>query len=540
MIDKTYYPILPLSEDKSDIEYELFSDSVYKEHWKSLSIIQINPDTLEELAARAIRDLSHLYRPSHLQQLRDILDDPRASENDRYVALEMLKNAVTSAEMVLPGCQDTGTAIVMAKKGEQIWTGEEDQHLISQGIARSYRELNLRNSQLAPLTMFAEKNTGTNLPAQIDIEAVPGEEYQFLFMTKGGGSANKTQLFQQTPAILNREKLLAFLKEQLINLGTAACPPYHLAIVIGGTSAEMNLKTVKLASARYLDSLPTEGNAFGQGFRDHELEAEILRISREEIKLGAQFGGRYFAHDVRVIRLPRHGASCPIGLGVSCSADRNILAKINSKGFWIEKLERNPARFLPEPSEIPESQAKTVEIDLNQSMAEIRAELSRHPVKTRIMLNGPIIVARDLAHAKLKERLDNGAPLPDYFKEHIIYYAGPARTPDGYASGSFGPTTAGRMDGYVDLFQRHGGSMIMLAKGNRSRQVTDACKLHGGFYLGSIGGAAARLSQDSITKVECIDFEELGMEAIYRIEVKNFPAFIIVDDKGGDFFSTLG
>jgi len=503
-------------------------------------MLVIDPEALRKLAAEAVKDVSHLFRTSHLQQLRSILDDDEASNNDKFVALELLKNATISADMVLPSCQDTGTAIVSAKKGQQVWSGNEDAAWLSAGIADSFQNLNLRNSQMAPLTAFEEKNSGTNLPAQIDIEAVGGDEYKFLFMTKGGGSANKTFLFQETKAVLNPESMHQFLLEKLPLLGTAACPPYHLAIVIGGTSAEANLKNVKLASARYLDELPTSGNEFGQAFRDLELEQEVLQLTREELGLGAQFGGKYFAHDVRVIRLPRHGASCPIGIGVSCSADRNILGKINRDGVWLEKLDRNPARFLPEPSEVSTASGdNSVVVDLNRPMSEILKQLSQYPIKTPLLLNGPIIVARDIAHAKIKELLDSGKELPDYIQDHIVYYAGPAKTPEGYASGSFGPTTAGRMDSYVGLFQRHGGSMVMLAKGNRSRQVTDACKLHGGFYLGSIGGAAAQLAQQSIKKVEVIDYPELGMEAVHRIEVENFPAFIIVDDKGNDFFSQL-
>jgi fumarate hydratase class I len=439
--------------------------------------------------------------------------------------------------MVLPGCQDTGTAIVMAKKGQQIWS-QGDREALSRGIFKTFAEDNLRYSQIAPLTMYEEKNTGTNLPAQIDIEAVDGDSYKFLFVTKGGGSANKTFLFQETKALLNPDSLMAFLRDKLPLLGTAACPPYHLAIVIGGTSAEANLKMVKLASARYLDTLPESGNEYGQAFRDRDLEQQVLQLSRD-LGIGAQFGGKYFAHDVRIIRLPRHGASCPVGIGVSCSADRNILGKIDKDGIWLEELERDPAKYLPEAAS-DELSGEVVRVDLNRPMDEIRAELSNYPIKTQLLLNGPIIVARDIAHAKLKERLENGEELPDYIKNHIVYYAGPAKTPEGYASGSFGPTTAGRMDSYVELFQQHGGSIVMLAKGNRSRQVTDSCNKYGGFYLGSIGGAAAILAEQSITKSEVIDYPELGMEAVYRIEVEDFPAFIIVDDKGNDFFSQLG
>lgn len=534
-----YHPPYPLGKDKTEYR-QLTGEHISVESFKEQDMLVVEPEALKLLAAEAIKDVSHLFRTSHLQQLRNILDDAQASANDKFVALELLKNATISADMILPSCQDTGTAIVSAKKGQQVWSGNDDNASLSEGIAKSFATLNLRNSQMAPLTVFEEKNSGTNLPAQIDIEATGGDEYKFLFMTKGGGSANKTFLFQETKAVLNPESMHQFLLEKLPLLGTAACPPYHLAIVIGGTSAESNLKNVKLASARYLDELPTEGNEYGQAFRDIDLEQEVLQLTREEMGLGAQFGGKYFAHDVRVIRLPRHGASCPIGIGVSCSADRNILGKINRDGVWLETLDRDPARFLPEPSEQESDKTdNSVSVDLNQPMSEILKQLSQYPIKTPLLLNGPIIVARDIAHAKLKELLDSGKELPDYIKDHIVYYAGPAKTPEGYASGSFGPTTAGRMDSYVGLFQRHGGSMIMLAKGNRSHQVTDACKLHGGFYLGSIGGAAAQLAQQSIKKVEVIDYPELGMEAVHRIEVKNFPAFIIVDDKGNDFFSQL-
>jgi fumarate hydratase class I len=500
-------------------------------------VLKVGADALTLLAAEAVRDLSHLYRASHLEQLRAILDDPEASANDRFVALELLKNANIAAGMILPGCQDTGTAIVMAKKGQQVWS-EGDRAALSRGIFQSYAEDNLRYSQIAPLTMYEEVNTGTNLPAQIDIEAVDGDSYKFLFITKGGGSANKTFLFQESKALLNPAGMMQFLRDKLRLLGTAACPPYHLAIVIGGTSAEANLKMVKLASARYLDSLPDTGNEYGQAFRDRALEQQVLQLTRE-LGIGAQFGGKYFAHDVRIIRLPRHGASCPVGIGVSCSADRNILGKIDKEGIWLEALEREPARYLPEARSEALS-AEVVHLDLNRPMEAIRAELSRYPIKTRLLLNGPIIVARDIAHAKLKERLERGEGLPDYFKQHIVYYAGPAKTPTGYASGSFGPTTAGRMDSYVELFQQNGGSLVMLAKGNRARQVSASCKRHKGFYLGSIGGAAAILAQQNITRSEVIDYPELGMEAVYRIEVKEFPAFIIIDDKGNDFFAELG
>ncbi|MBF0175100.1 MAG: fumarate hydratase [Magnetococcales bacterium] len=531
-----YAPILNLGHD--DTQYRLLTKNhVSTSSFEGKEMVKVTPEGLTELAATAIRDVSHLLRTSHLQQLKNILDDAEASDNDRYVALELLKNANIAAGMVLPSCQDTGTATVVAKKGARVWTGGGDQEALSRGIYKTYTETNLRYSQVAPLTMFDEKNTGTNLPAQIDIEAVDGDTYKFLFMAKGGGSANKTYLYQETKALLTPDKLKAFVREKLASLGTSACPPYHLAFVVGGTSPELTLKTVKLASARYLDGLPTRGDGLGGALRDLEMEAEILEMARK-IGLGAQFGGKYFAHDVRVIRLPRHGASCPVGLGVSCSADRNILAKINRDGIWLEALERDPARFLPEIDEKSTSEA-VVRVDLNQPMAAIRAQLSKYPVKTRIMLTGSIVVARDIAHAKIQQRLDSGQGMPDYFKNHIVYYAGPAKTPQGMASGAFGPTTAGRMDSYVDAFQKAGGSFVMLAKGNRSPVVTQACKENGGFYLGSIGGAAARLAQDCIRKVEVIDYPELGMEAIYKIEVVDFPAFIIVDDKGNDFFKSL-
>ncbi len=537
MAEFHYSDPCPLGEDET--EYRLLtSEHVSLGEFEGQPVLKVEPEALSLLAAEAIRDVSFLYRSSHLQQLRDILDDPEASQNDRFVAQEMLKNANIAAGMLLPGCQDTGTAIVMAKKGQQVWSDGNDQEALSKGIFKTYAADNLRYSQIAPLTMYEETNTGTNLPAQIDIEAVAGEAYKFLFITKGGGSANKTFLFQETKALLNPQSMMAFLREKLPSIGTAACPPYHLAIVIGGTSAEANLKTVKLASARYLDSLPESGNEYGQAFRDRELEQQVLQLTRE-LGIGAQFGGKYFAHDVRIIRLPRHGASCPVGIGVSCSADRNILGRIDREGVWLEKLEREPARYLPEVKSENLSE-EVVKVDLNQPMEAIRAELSKYPIKTRISLTGPIIVARDIAHAKLKERLDAGEELPQYIKDHIVYYAGPAKTPQGYAAGSFGPTTAGRMDSYVELFQQHGASMVMLAKGNRSRQVTDACKKYGGFYLGSIGGAAAELTEVSIRKMEIIDYPELGMEAVYRIEVEDFPAFIIVDDKGNNFFSEVG
>ncbi|MFU8838418.1 MAG: fumarate hydratase [Thiohalomonadaceae bacterium] len=537
MPDFRYTDPLPLGKDNT--EYRLLSsEHLSLGDFEGQTILKVAPEALSLLARSAIREVSHLYRSSHLAQLRAILDDPEASENDRFVALQLLKNANIAAGMSLPGCQDTGTALVMAKKGQQVWTGGGDAEALSQGIYQSYTEDNLRYSQVAPLTMFEEVNTGTNLPAQIDIEAVDGQAYKFLFITKGGGSANKTFLFQQSKALLNPQSLMAFLRDKLPLIGTSACPPYHLAIVIGGSSAEQNLKMVKLASARYLDTLPEAGNEYGQAFRDRALETQVLQLTRE-LGIGAQFGGKYFAHDVRIIRLPRHGASCPVGIGVSCSADRNILGRIDHKGIWLEQLEHDPARFLPE-AQAEQLSDHQVRIDLNRPMDQIRAELARHPIKTRLLLSGPIIVARDSAHAKLKERLDRGEGLPDYFKDHIVYYAGPAKTPKGHASGSFGPTTAGRMDSYVALFQQHGGSLVMLAKGNRSPQVAQSCKHHGGFYLGSIGGAAAILAEQSIRKVEVIDYPELGMEAVHRIEVEDFPAFIITDDKGHDFFAELG
>jgi fumarate hydratase class I len=463
------------------------------------------------------------------------LDDPEASENDRFVALDLLKNANISAGRILPMCQDTGTAIVMGKKGENVWVEGDDEAAITDGIKRTYETDNLRYSQLAPIDMYTEKNTGNNLPAQIDIYSEKGNSYKFLFIAKGGGSANKTFLYQKTKALLNPSSLMSFLDKEIRNLGTAACPPYHLAIVIGGTSAEFNLKTVKMASTHYLDNLPIRGNEHGQAFRDIELEEKVHKFT-QNLGIGAQFGGKYFCHDVRVIRLPRHGASCPVGIGVSCSADRQIMGKITRDGLFLERLEKNPARFLPEVID-EELDGDVINIDLNRPMVEIRAELSRYPIKTRLSLSGSMIVARDIAHAKLKERLDKGEDLPDYVRENAVYYAGPAKTPDGFASGSFGPTTAGRMDSYVDLLQANGGSMIMLAKGNRSQSVTDACKKHGGFYLGSIGGPAARLAQDCIEKVQVLEYPELGMEAIWQIDVKDFPAFIVVDDKGNDFFS---
>ena len=500
--------------------------------------LKVDGDALADLAAAAIRDVSHLFRTSHLEQLAAILDDPEASDNDRFVAREMLKNANVSAGMVLPSCQDTGTAIVVGKKGQRVLTTGSDEVSLSRGVHRTYTETNLRYSQMAPLSMYDEKNTGSNLPAQLELYATDGDEYHFLFVTKGGGSANKTFLFQETRALLNEESLLRFMGEKIKLLGTAACPPYHLAVVVGGTSAEFTLKTVKLASCRYLDGLPTSGNELGRAFRDIELEERIHELTRK-VGIGAQFGGKYFCHDVRVVRLPRHGASCPVGIGVSCSADRQIRGKVTREGVFLEQLDTDPARFMPEVESESLEASEVIPVDLNRPMDEIRRELSNYPIKTRLSLTGSLIVARDIAHAKLKERIDAGEGLPDYFKQHMIYYAGPAKTPEGHASGSFGPTTAGRMDSYVDLFMQHGGSHVTLAKGNRSQQVTDACREHGGFYLGSIGGPAAILAQDCIKRVEVVEFEELGMEAIWRIDVENFPAFIIVDDKGNDFFQDI-
>jgi fumarate hydratase class I len=536
MSDYVHHEMFPLGEDKTPYRL-LTTDFVSTVNFDGREMLKVDSRALSLLADQALRDTSHLLRPGHLAQLKKIIDDPEASDNDRFVAVELLKNANIAAGGVLPMCQDTGTAIVMGKKGQDVLTDGTDEAALSMGILKAYTECNLRYSQVAPIDMFNESNTGNNLPAQIDLYSTPGNAYKFMFMAKGGGSANKTYLYQETKALLNPERLRSFLDEKIRTLGTAACPPYHLAIVIGGTSAELTLKTVKLASTRYLDALPTSGNKFGQAFRDVEMEAEVHRMT-QNMGIGAQFGGKYFCHDVRVIRLPRHGASCPVGIGVSCSADRQILAKITRDGVFLEELETNPAKYLPEIGDTDLS-SEVVKIDLTQPMDQIRATLSRYPIKTRLSLNGPLIVARDIAHAKLKDRLDSGEGLPQYFKDLGVYYAGPAKTPEGYASGSFGPTTAGRMDSYVDQFQAAGGSMIMLAKGNRSPQVTEACKKHGGFYLGSIGGPAAALAQDCIKKVECIEYPELGMEAIWRIEVEDFPAFIIVDDKGNDFFADI-
>ena len=529
-------PMFPLGADQTPYR-KLTSEGVKVETFNGQEVLSVSTEALRLLAETAMIDINHLLRPGHLAQLAKILDDPEATGNDRFVAYDLLKNANIAAGGVLPMCQDTGTAIIMGKKGRLVWTQGGDEAALAQGIADAYEKKNLRYSQLSPVSMFEEKNTKTNLPAQIDIYAEGEAEYKFLFMAKGGGSANKTFLFQQTPSVLTHDRMIAFLKEKILTLGTAACPPYHLAIVIGGLSAEQNLKTVKLASARYLDDLPTSGGDDGHAFRDLAMEDEIHKMT-QKLGVGAQFGGKYFCHDVRVIRLPRHVASLPIGMGVSCSADRQAKGKITKDGVFLEALEREPAKYLPVVDE-SKLGGDVVKIDLNQPMADILAKLSQYPIKTRLSLTGPLIVARDLAHAKLRELLDAGQPLPDYFKNHPVYYAGPAKTPDGMASGSFGPTTAGRMDSFVDQFQAAGGSMVMLAKGNRSSAVRDACKTHGGFYLGSIGGPAARLAQDCIKKVDVVAYPELGMEAIWRIEVEDFPAFIVVDDKGNDFFKEL-
>ncbi|MBN9061057.1 MAG: fumarate hydratase [Rhizobiales bacterium 65-9] len=528
--------LFPLGKDNTAYR-KLTSDGVRVERFAGRDILVVERAALRLLAEQAMIDINHLLRPAHLKQLASILDDPEATANDRFVAYDLLKNANISAGGVLPMCQDTGTAIVMGKKGRLVWTDGDDESALGEGVRDAYLKKNLRYSQLAPVAMFEEKNTKNNLPAQIEIYAEGEDAYKFLFVAKGGGSANKTFLYQAPPSILTHDRMIAFLKEKILTLGTAACPPYHLAIVIGGTSAELTLKTTKLASTKYLDNLPTQGSESGHAFRDLEMEQEIHRLT-QQLGVGAQFGGKYFCHDVRVIRLPRHGASLPIGLGVSCSADRQAMGKITKDGVFLEELERNPARYMPEIDEAHLG-GDVVHIDLNQPMADILATLSQHPIRTRLSLNGPMIVARDLAHAKIRERLESGAGMPDYLKNHPVYYAGPAKTPEGYASGSFGPTTAGRMDSYVDQFQSFGGSMVMLAKGNRSSAVRDACKRHGGFYLGSIGGPAARLAQDCIRRVETLEYPELGMEAIWRIEVENFPAFIVVDDKGNDFFKEL-
>jgi fumarate hydratase class I len=537
MPEFAYQELLPIDHHDSTPYRLLTTDGISSFRGGGNDFLQVDPDVLTLLAREAIRDISHLLRSGHLAQLRKILDDPEASANDRFVALDLLKNASIAAGFVLPGCQDTGTAIVKGKRGQFVVTGGGDETALAKGVYETYRDSNLRYSQMAPLDMWDEVNTGTNLPVEIKISAVDGDEYRFLFITKGGGSANKSLLFQETKALLNPASFAKWIDEKIRTLGTAACPPYHLGVVIGGTSAEFALETAKLASARYLDSLPTTGNELGRGFRDPELEAEILKIS-QQTGIGAQFGGKYFCHDVRVIRLPRHGASCPVAIAVSCSADRQALGKITRDGVFLEQLETDPARFLPDVTDAMLSD-DVVRVDLTRPMDEIRAELSRYPVKTRLSLHGPVVVARDIAHAKIKERLDRGEGLPQYLKDHAVYYAGPAKTPDGYASGSFGPTTAGRMDSYVDVFQENGGSYVMLAKGNRSKAVTDACKRHGGFYLGSIGGPAARLAQDCIKKVEVLEYPELGMEAVWRIEVDDFPAFVVVDDKGNDFFADV-
>ncbi|MEF3112893.1 fumarate hydratase [Streptomyces chrestomyceticus] len=534
-----YTDLLPVGEDNTP--YRLVtSEGVSTFEADGRTFLKVEPEALRKLAAEAMHDISHYLRPAHLAQLRRILDDPEASANDRFVALDLLKNANIAAAGVLPMCQDTGTAIVMGKRGQNVLTQGRDEEALSRGIYDAYTQLNLRYSQMAPLTMWDEKNTGSNLPAQIELYANDGDAYKFLFMAKGGGSANKSFLYQETKAVLNEASMMKFLEEKIRSLGTAACPPYHLAIVVGGTSAEYAMKTAKYASAHYLDELPAEGSPTGHGFRDKELEEKVFELT-QKIGIGAQFGGKYFCHDVRVVRLPRHGASCPVAIAVSCSADRQAVAKITAEGVFLEQLEKDPARFLPETTEAELTEGAgpdldAVRIDLNRPMDDVLAELTKHPVKTRLSLTGTLVVARDIAHAKIKERLDAGEEMPEYLKNHPVYYAGPAKTPEGYASGSFGPTTAGRMDAYVEQFQAAGGSKIMLAKGNRSKQVTDACAAHGGFYLGSIGGPAARLAQDCIKKVEVLEYEELGMEAVWRIEVEDFPAFIVVDDKGNDFF----
>lgn len=531
-----YQERFPLGEEETEY-YLLTRDFVSLTQFEGKDILRVDPKGLELLAKTALHDTSFMLRTGHVRQLAAILADPEASKNDKFVALVLLRNAEIAAKGILPLCQDTGTATIVAKKGQRVWTGADDYEALSRGIFQTYTKESLRYSQTVALDMYSEKNSGTNLPAQIDIYATTGEEYEFLFIAKGGGSANKSMLFQETKALLNPEKLEAFLIEKIKNLGTAACPPYHIAIVVGGTSAEETLKTVKLASAKYLDNLPVKGNEFGQAFRDLELEEKILRAANS-IGLGAQFGGKYLALDVRIIRLPRHGASCPVGIGVSCVADRNVKARINRNGIWVEKLENNPGRFIPEQWRKPDEEG-AVSINLNQPMEDIRAELSKHPVGTRLSLSGKIVVARDIAHARLKERMDRGEGLPQYLKDHPVYYAGPAKTPEGMPSGSFGPTTAGRMDSYVDVFQSKGASLVMIAKGNRSTAVTEACKKYGGFYLGSIGGPAAILAQENIKKVELLEYPELGMEAVYMIDVANFPTFILVDDKGNDFYKQV-
>jgi fumarate hydratase, class I len=536
MPEFSHTDMLPTGADDTDYQL-LTTDGISVHEILGREFLQVEPEVLTQLTATAMHDIAHLLRPAHLQQLRSILDDPEASANDKFVAGDLLKNACIAAGGVLPMCQDTGTAIVMGKRGGHVLTDGNDEEHIARGVYDAYTKLNLRYSQLAPLTMWEERNTGSNLPAQIELYATAGSEYKFLFMAKGGGSANKSYLYQETKTVLNPTRMAAFLEEKIRSLGTAACPPYHLAIVVGGTSAEYALKTAKYASAKYLDALPTSGSMDAHGFRDLELEQQVLDITRRT-GIGAQFGGKYFCHDVRVIRLPRHGASCPVAIAVSCSADRQARAKINRNGVHLEQLETDPARYLPDTPEA-ELDGDVVRIDLSRPMSEIRAELSRYPIRTRLALTGPMVVARDIAHAKIGELLDAGQAMPEYLRDHAVYYAGPAKTPSGYASGSFGPTTAGRMDSYVDRFQAAGGSLVMLAKGNRSAAVTAACQKYGGFYLGSIGGAAAKLAQDSITKVEVLEYPELGMEAVWRIEVRDFPAFIVVDDKGNDFFADV-
>ncbi len=536
MPEFVYQDLLPLGPDTT--EYRLLTaDGVEKVETDLGNFLKVSQEAITALTSAAMFEIAHFLRTPHLAQLAKILDDPEASGNDRFVALDLLRNANVAAGGILPGCQDTGTAIIKAKKGQFVLTSGNDESAISRGVFDTYLSHNLRYSQMAPLDMYREINTETNLPAEIEISAIDGDSYKFFFMAKGGGSANKSYLFQETKAVLNPAAMLNFIAEKMDLLGTSACPPYHLAVVIGGTSAEFALKTAKMASTKYLDALPFEGNEFGQGFRDIELEAEFLRVSQES-GIGAQFGGKYFCHDVRVVRLPRHGASCPIAIAVSCAADRQALGKITADGVFLEQLEHDPAQFLPEVTDTI-LEGDVVAIDLNRPMSEIRETLSKLPIKTRLSLSGPMVVARDIAHAKLKERIDAGEGLPQYLKDHCVYYAGPAKTPEGYASGSFGPTTAGRMDSYVDLFQENGGSFVMLAKGNRSKVVTDACRRHGGFYLGSIGGPAARLAQDCIRSVEVLEYPELGMEAVWKIEVENFPAFVVVDDKGNDFFEEV-
>ncbi len=536
MPEFSYTDLLPLGPDTT--EYRLLSEAgVSTGHAFGREFLQVEPGALTALTAQAMQDIAHLLRPAHLRQLRSILDDPQASPNDRFVATDLLRNACVAAGGVLPMCQDTGTAIVMGKRGQNVLTDGRDEEHVARGVYDAYTTLNLRYSQLAPLTMWDERNTGTNLPAQIELYATAGGEYKFLFMAKGGGSANKSYLYQETKVVLNPGRLGVFLEEKLRSLGTAACPPYHLAIVIGGTSAEYALKTAKYASAKYLDSLPAAGSPAGHGFRDTELEQAVLELTRRS-GIGAQFGGKYFCHDVRAIRLPRHGASCPVAIAVSCSADRQAVGKITRDGVFLERLETDPAQYLPDTAD-HDLDGDTVRIDLSQPMDQIRAELARYPIRTRLSLTGPLVVARDFAHARIAERLDAGQPMPGYLRDHAVYYAGPAKTPDGYASGSFGPTTAGRMDSYVDRFQAAGGSLVMLAKGNRSAAVTAACEKHGGFYLGSIGGAAARLAAECITSVQVLEYPELGMEAVWRIEVRDFPAFLVVDDKGNDFFADV-